>query len=196
MLFRSGEWSGAPSAVVSATPQPANVPGAPSNISVTPADQSLRLSWGGTKDASYYQVFYREKGQNSFAQYGGNLSGTSVSLTGLTNGVTYEVAVKAGNGKGTGPYSAVASGTPDRESMDMPNLPTDDRIDNKYVTSVTMTNPNNVDRNLCPSFEPRQVVDDDAATYWVAKDWPLDSHFTYTFAEPQDMNYRSEEHTF
>ncbi len=184
-----GEWSGAPSAVVSATPQPANVPGAPSNISVTPADQSLRLSWGGTKDASYYQVFYREKGQNSFAQYGGNLSGTSVSLTGLTNGVTYEVAVKAGNGKGTGPYSAVASGTPDRESMDMPNLPTDDRIDNKYVTSVTMTNPNNVDRNLCPSFEPRQVVDGDAATYWVAKDWPLDSHFTYTFAEPQDMNY-------
>ena len=185
----NNDWSGALSAVVSATPQPANVPGAPSNISVTPADQSLRLSWGSTKDASYYQVFYREKGQNSFAQYGGNLSGTSVSLTGLTNGVTYEVAVKAGNGKGTGPYSAVASGTPNRESMDMPNLPTQDRIDNKYVTSVTMTNPNNVDRNLCPSFEPQQVVDSDAATYWVAKDWPLDSHFTYTFAEPQDMNY-------
>ena len=184
-----GEWSGAPSAVVSATPQPANVPGAPSNISVTPADQSLRLSWGSTKDASYYQVFYREKGQNSFAQYGGNLSGTSVSLTGLTNGVTYEVAVKAGNGKGTGPYSAVASGTPNRESMDMPDLPLQDRIDNTDVTSVTMTDPNNVDRNLCPSFEPQHVVDGDAATYWVAKNWPLDSHFTYTFAQPQDMNY-------
>ena len=27
------------------------------------ADQSLRLSWGQTKDASYYQVFYRQAGQ-------------------------------------------------------------------------------------------------------------------------------------
>lgn len=185
----NNEWSGMPSAVVSATPEPANVPGAPSNIAVTPADQSLRLSWGKTKDAAYYQVFYREKGQNDFIQYGGNLSGTSAFLTGLTNGTAYEVAVKAGNGKGTGPYSAIASGTPKKESLDMPDLPQQDRIDNSHVIDVTMTNPNNVNRNLCPGFVPRQVVDDDAATYWIARSFWESMEFTYTFDEPQDMNY-------
>ena len=183
------EWSGMPSAAVSATPQPSKVPGAPSNISVTPADQSLRLSWGKTEDAAYYQVFYREKGQNDFAQYGGNLSGTSAFLTELTNGTAYEVAVKAGNGKGTGPYSAIASGTPKKESLDMPDLPQQDRIDNSHVIEVTMTNPNNVNRSLCPGFAPKQVVDGDAATYWVARSFWESMEFTYTFDEPQDMNY-------
>ena len=65
----NGDWKGAPSRVVSAMPLPAGVPGAPSNIGITEADQSLRLTWGGTKDASYYQVFYREAGQTAFQQF-------------------------------------------------------------------------------------------------------------------------------
>ena len=185
----NGDWKGAPSEVVSATPEPGSVPGAPSNISVTAADQSLRLSWGKTKDASYYQVFYRAPGQGDFTQYGGNLSGTSAFITGLTNGVTYQVAVKAGNSRGTGPYSATASGTPQREELAMPELPQEDRIDNGLIESVTMTDPSNVDRTLCPGFAVGQVVDGDAATYWVARSWSLNSHFTYTFRQPQDMNY-------
>lgn len=185
----NGDWKGAPSEVVSATPEPGGVPGAPSNISVTAADQSLRLSWGKTKDAVYYQVFYRAPGQSDFTQFGGNLSGTSAYITGLTNGVTYQVAVKAGNNKGTGPYSATASGTPQREELAMPELPQEDRIDSGLIESVVMANPSNVDRKLCPGFDVGHVVDGDAATYWVAQSWGLDSHFTYTFRQPQDMNY-------
>ena len=185
----NGDWKGVPSDVISAAPEPGGVPGAPSNISVTAADQSLRLSWGKTKDASYYQVFYRQAGQSAFTQFGGDLSVTSATITGLTNGVTYQVAVKAGNSRGTGPYSATASGTPQREELVMPELPQEDRIDNGLVESVVMANPNNVDRKLCPGFAAGQVVDGDAATYWVAQSWSLNSHFTYTFSQPQDMNY-------
>ena len=185
----NGDWRGVPSDVISAAPEPGGVPGAPSNISVTAADQSLRLSWGQTKDASYYQVFYRQAGQSAFTQYGGNLSVTTTTITGLTNGVTYQVAVKAGNSRGTGPYSATASGTPQREELVMPELPQEDRINNGLVESVVMTDPNNVDRKLCPGFAVGQVVDGDAATYWVAQNWSLNSHFTYTFTQPQDMNY-------
>ena len=185
----NGDWRGVPSDVISAAPEPGGVPGAPSNISVTAADQSLRLSWGQTKDASYYQVFYRQTGQSAFTQYGGNLSVTTTTITGLTNGVTYQVAVKAGNSRGTGPYSATASGTPQREELVMPELPQEDRINNELVESVVMTDPNNVDRKLCPGFAVGQVVDGDAATYWVAQNWSLNSHFTYTFTQPQDMNY-------
>lgn len=185
----NGDWRGTPSKTVSAVPQPGGVPGAPSNIGVTPSDQALRLSWGKTKDASYYQVFYREAGELLFTQFGGNVTGTSATVTGLTNGTRYEVAVKAGNSKGVGPYSATASGTPEKEDLGMPSLPVEGRIDNGMVQSVVMENPGNVNRSLCPNFKTSHVVDNDAATYWVANQWWVSSRFTYTFKEPQDMNY-------
>ena len=185
----NGDWQGAPSRVVSAMPQPNGVPGAPSNIGLTEADQSLRLTWGSTKDASFYQVFYRPAGQSAFQQFGGNITGTSATITGLVNGTTYEVAVKAGNQRGTGPYSATASGTPNQEALVMPDLPQEGRISSSMVQSVVMENPNNVNRSLCPSFKTEHVIDNDAATYWVANQWWVSSKFTYTFKEPQDMNY-------
>ncbi len=185
----NGDWQGAPSRVVSAMPQPNGVPGAPSNIGLTEADQSLRLTWGSTKDASFYQVFYRPAGQSAFQQFGGNINGTSATITGLVNGTTYEVAVKAGNQRGTGPYSATASGTPNQEALVMPDLPQEGRISSSMVQSVVMENPNNVNRSLCPSFKTEHVIDNDAATYWVANQWWVSSKFTYTFKEPQDMNY-------
>ena len=185
----NGDWQGAPSRVVSAMPQPNGVPEAPSNIGLTEADQSLRLTWGSTKDASFYQVFYRPAGQSAFQQFGGNITGTSATITGLVNGTTYEVAVKAGNQRGTGPYSATASGTPNQEALVMPDLPQEGRISSSMVQSVVMENPNNVNRSLCPSFKTEHVIDNDAATYWVANQWWVSSKFTYTFKEPQDMNY-------
>ena len=177
----NGDWKGAPSRVVSAMPLPAGVPGAPSNIGITEADQSLRLTWGSTKDASYYQVFYREAGQTAFQQFGGNLTATTATITGLTNGTTYEVAVKAGNQRGTGPYSSTAAGTPQKEELVMPDLPAEDRIDNSNIQSVVMENPGNVNRTLCPNFTTADVIDNDAATYWVANQWWVSSRFTYTF---------------
>ena len=184
----NGDWRGTPSKTVSAVPQPGGVPGAPSNIGVIPSDQALRLNWGKTKDASYYQVFYRKAGELLFTQFGGNVTETSATVTGLTNGTLYEVAVKAGNGKGVGPYSSTASGMPEKENLGMPSLPVEDRIDNGMVQSVVMENPNNVNRSLCPNFKTSHVVDNDAATYWVANQWWTSSRFIYTFKEPQDMN--------
>ena len=64
------------------------------------ADTALRLSWGSTKDATYYQVYYRVQGEAEFQTWGGSITATSAVITGLTNGTTYEVAVKAGNSKG------------------------------------------------------------------------------------------------
>ena len=185
----NGDWRGKPSAIVSATPQPSGAPGAPSNIRVESADGALRVSWGNTKDASFYQVFYRTAGSADFKQSGGNLTGTSTVIAGLTNGTKYEVAVKAGNNAGVGPYSAIASGTPERETIEMPELPTDGRIPNSMVESIQLANPGNVDKSLCPNFETGHLIDNDAGTYWVARTWWDSSAITYTFKEPQDMNY-------
>ena len=185
----NGAWSGRPSAIVSAMPEAAKVPGAPSNIGVVPMDGALRLSWGKTKDATFYQAFYREAGETEFLQFGGDLSATSVTITGLTNGTEYDLAVKAGNSKGVGPFSAIAAGTPEREDLKMPDLPTDGRIANEEIISIKAPHQDYYDHGLCPNFKTDHLIDGDASTYWVARAHWEDSTFTYTFAEPHDMNY-------
>ena len=186
----SDGWTGTPSAVISAVPVPANAPGAPSNLVVEGADTALRLTWGSTKDATYYQVFYREQGEGDFRRWGSDTASTGAVITGLTNSTEYEVAVKAGNLRGVGPLSAVALGTPKKETFDMPELPTDGRIDNGSVTSIVMKDPSNVDKGLCPNFDvTTHLTDNDPNTYWVARHYSPSSAITYTFDGTYDMNY-------
>lgn len=185
----NGDWSGTPSAILSATPLSSTVPGAPSNLSVDQADGALRLSWSKTKDATYYQVFYREAGTQIWKSWGGSTTATSSAITGLTNGTSYEVAVKAGNHKGLGPYSAIASGTPAKEAFALPQLPETNRIDSGELTSVVMATPSNVNKGLCPNFTVKDLTDNDPNTYWVAATWWDNSAITYTFRDTHDMNY-------
>ena len=185
----NGAWRGRLSAIVSAMPEAAKVPGAPSNIGVVPMDGALRLSWGKTKDATFYQAFYRVAGETEFTQFGGDLSATSTTITGLTNGTEYELAVKAGNSKGVGPFSAIAAGTPEREDLTMPELPADGRIAKEAIIDITMEDSTNVNRELCPNFTTAHLIDEDASTYWIARHYIPSSYITYTFAEPHDMNY-------
>lgn len=186
----SDGWSGTPSAVISAVPVPDSAPGAPSNLLVEAADTALRLTWGSTKDAAFYQVFYRAAGESDFQRWGSDIASTGTVITDLTNGTEYGVAVKAGNLRGTGPLSAVALGTPKKESFDMPALPADGRIDNSSVTSIVMKDPSNVDKGLCPNFDvTAHLTDSDPNTYWVARDYHPSSDITYTFDGSYDMNY-------
>ena len=186
----SGDWSGTPSAILSATPLPASIPGAPSNLTVEPADGALRLNWGSTKDATYYQVYYREQGASEFIVWGGDTTATSAVITGLTNDTVYEVAVKAGNLHGTGPFSATASGTPKKEGFEMPALPETNRIDNSQVTSIVMADPSNVNWSMCPGFNVKiDLTDGDPNTYWIANNYWYNSSITYTFADTHSMNY-------
>lgn len=145
---------------------------------------------GLENNTTYYQVFYREQGAESWNQWGGNISGTSTAITGLTNGTTYEVAVKAGNHKGVGPYSSIATGIPNKEGFELPALPTDGRIDNGEITSIVMQDPSNVNRNLCPNFDvTTHLTDNDPNTYWIAATYTQNSNITYTFRTTHDMNY-------
>ena len=185
----NGDWRGTPSDIISATPEAGSVPGAPSNISVAPAHQSLRVNWGKTKDAAYYQVFYRKQGDAEWIQFGGDTEATNIIITGLVNNVSYEVTIKAGNSMGVGPYSSVALGTPESEEMEQPNFPTEGRIDNGEITNITMADPTNFDKSFCPDFITDHFIDGDANTYWVARDWFLNAGITFTFKEPHDMNY-------
>lgn len=185
----NGDWSGTPSATLSAVPLPASVPGAPSNLLVESADTALRVSWGSTKDATHYQLYYRAQGDAEFIPWGASTAATNATITGLTNGTVYEIVVKAGNHKGFGPASAPALGTPKREAFEMPELPADGRISADEIASIVMADSSNVNKNLCPNFTVGHLTDNDPSTYWIAANYWYDSNITYTFQSTHNMNY-------
>ena len=95
------------SAEVTATPTAK--PAAPANLVVTPADGRLDVSWDAVEGADRYTVEWRQSGtvreQEETTQ--------AAVLTGLVNGTTYSLRVKAANEVGEGPWSVSARGRPD-----------------------------------------------------------------------------------
>jgi len=101
------------SAVVSATPTPPPLPGAPINLSATPGDGQVSLSWAaGTPAGTQYNVKYATTPGGPYNVLG-PLSGTTRVVTGLINGTLYYFAVSALNAAGAeGPDSAQVIATP------------------------------------------------------------------------------------
>ena len=51
----------------------------------------------------------------------------------------------------------------------MPELPAEGRIDNSQIVSIVMADKNNTNSSLCPNFNvAKDLIDNDAATYWIA----------------------------
>ena len=98
------------------------VPGAPTGVTVTAADGALEVGWtapssaGGTGAAiTGYVVEYRQTGDppGTWNDSGHSGTGTTGTVSGLTNGTTYQVRVHAKNGIEPGStWSASTSGTP------------------------------------------------------------------------------------
>lgn len=98
-------------------------PTAPQNLAVTPGDTELGLAWDapasdGGSPVTGYRVQWTDGGGVSTNTIG---VVTSYTITGLTNGVTYDVSVEAINTVGMGP-GANGSGTP-TSSATAPDAP-------------------------------------------------------------------------
>ena len=111
----TGSYSTASTAV-----KPGRVPDAPGIASVTPGDTQLVVVFdapaddGGKAITDYDVQYSADSGANwsNFPDPDTTSTATSVTITGLTNGTTYVVRVRAANAAGEGPYSALDSGTP------------------------------------------------------------------------------------
>ena len=95
---------------------PVTTPGAPAGLTATPGDSRVTLSWaapasdGGTPIRDY--VIYQGTspgGETGAPVSGSPVTGTSTTVTGLTNGTTYYFKVAAVNAAGQSPLSAEAS---------------------------------------------------------------------------------------
>ncbi|PKL15852.1 MAG: hypothetical protein CVV49_19280 [Spirochaetae bacterium HGW-Spirochaetae-5] len=89
------------------------IPSAPPTPSITPGDSQLTFNWMSVAEATSYEVYFNTVNDAfTAAQVGGVITGTSYVLTGLTNGTTYYMWVKAKNSVGTSGFSSPANGTP------------------------------------------------------------------------------------
>lgn len=105
-------------AAVSATPLAALLP--PSNITATPGDTQLAVSWTGVTGAISYNLYYSTSAgvTTSNGTKVGGLTSTSYTITGLTDGTPYYVILTTVNANGTeGLASTAVTGTPGNGAM-------------------------------------------------------------------------------
>jgi subtilase family serine protease len=89
------------------------VPTAPSSLTATAGNGQVSLSWQGSTGASSYNVYQgTTAGGESSTPVQTDVVGTSVIITGLSNGTTYYFKVAGVNTAGTGAFSNEASATP------------------------------------------------------------------------------------
>jgi hypothetical protein len=81
--------------------------------SVTPGDGSLTVTWGAVSGAASYEVYHHTSNTTTGAtKFGEDYTGTTATITGLTNETTYYVWVRTKTSEGVSEYSDSASGTP------------------------------------------------------------------------------------
>ncbi|MFP3040939.1 fibronectin type III domain-containing protein [Treponema primitia] len=89
-------------------------PAAPAAPTVTPANQSLEVSWIAVANAVSYEVYYAPASDGETPPATAttiNAPALTHTITGLTNGTTYNVWLKALNSAGGSGFSPKASGT-------------------------------------------------------------------------------------
>jgi hypothetical protein len=89
------------------------LPETPSVPTVTVGNRELSVTWPPVEGALSYEVWTGTTNNSASAQKNGaDVSGASVTLTGLANGTTYYIWIKAKNNIGVSDLSPRASGTP------------------------------------------------------------------------------------
>jgi hypothetical protein len=97
-------------------PEPGpDIPARPTITSVASAYKSLTVTWGAVSGAAKYEVYYNPatNNPNGATKLAEEPEGTIVTITGLTNGTTYYVWVKAKNSAGISGFSQSGDGTPE-----------------------------------------------------------------------------------
>ena len=80
-------------------------PAAPASVTATRGNGALEVSWSAVTGATGYNVNTSADFKNSWARAANNVSGTSVTLTGIDNDSPYYVAVQASNQHGVGGWT-------------------------------------------------------------------------------------------
>ncbi len=84
-------------------------PGKVIGVTADPNANRVKLSWSSVKEASYYTVYQSTKKSSGYTAVKTNLTGTSLTVTGLTGGKTYYYKVVAVSRVGSKTVAGTAS---------------------------------------------------------------------------------------
>ena len=87
-------------------------PARPGQPAVTPGDGMLTVSWTTVPGAASYTVQWKSGAEQYAEARQQSVTPPSATITGLTNGATYTVRVRASNAQGDSDWSPEATGTP------------------------------------------------------------------------------------
>jgi endo-1,4-beta-D-glucanase Y len=92
-------------------------PEAPEAPDLTEGDTLLGVAWNAVEGATAYEVWYHTAiNAASAVKWGSDVTATTATITGLTNGTAYYVWIKAKNSTGTSGFSPVATATPEDDT--------------------------------------------------------------------------------
>jgi titin len=101
---------------------PITIPGAPTGLVATPSNQSLFIAFSINSGGSAIINYSYSMDGITYTEFSPAQTSSPVSITGLTNGTSYTVYLKATNSIGTGPASASVTAT---ANISVPGAPTD-----------------------------------------------------------------------
>jgi len=111
-LSASGKWVRDQIRAVTGGGSTPTAPAAPTGLTATAGNAQAALSWNAVSGAASYTVKRATTSGGPYTNVATNVTATSYSNTGLTNGTTYYYVVSAVNAAGEGANSAQVSVTP------------------------------------------------------------------------------------
>jgi peptidoglycan/xylan/chitin deacetylase (PgdA/CDA1 family) len=108
----------------------------PENLQAAAGDTTIDLSWDTVSGATKYQVQYGI--DETFNLTSGDLNTTNWYITGLTNGQTYKLKVRAGNASAWSDYSEPVTANP-AAAQTAPEAPAISGVNNDTAGQLTVT---------------------------------------------------------
>jgi cellulose 1,4-beta-cellobiosidase len=88
------------------------IPSIPVPLSATPGNSQATLNWSPSTGATSYEILMSTTNGSGYVIVASNITATSFTITGLTNGTTYYFVIEAVNSTGASPQSSQLSATP------------------------------------------------------------------------------------
>ena len=197
----NGTWKSGYSESVTAVPKADKKPDAPENVKAVGKYKSVEVSWKNMKNTEFYNLFYREKGQEEYTKIE-NITTNSYTISELKENVKYEIYLTGVNELGESDPSLTSTAqTTDLEPAVMPKYKQINTSEEGQVSShiVSATRGRGEMKDSPLDLEGKTAwgtVDNNPASHFYMADWDdggeytdfNNKGFTFEFDQPYTMD--------
>lgn len=197
----NGTWKSGYSEPVTAVPKADKKPDAPENVKAVGKYKSVEVSWKNMKNTEFYNLFYREKGQEEYTKIE-NITTNSYTISELKENVKYEIYLTGVNELGESDPSLTSTAqTTDLEPAVMPKYKQINTSEEGQVSShiVSATRGRGEMKDSPLDLEGKTAwgtVDNNPASHFYMADWDdggeytdfNNKGFTFEFDQPYTMD--------